>query len=604
MSITTESSNSFLPNLPGYRSREIKKGPKKSFFKLVNGQVIQKEDYLPPLGSSGEDDGGSLASVGSPSKTKRLYLDDIGKILNFQAYFEELPDNGDPVRIRKCNIYFYLEDKTLKVVEKPQINSGVSQGTLVRKSEINKPSGLPFSPEDFQIGSQVVIYGRTYKIVDCDAATRNYLKNSLNIDLTNSGEVPIDSYQTYRSSLQAGPSDDWSKYHNKKNDNKTYIEALLGHSVDNKGREGFNRFGNKTVKFRCVWDNTANLYGDVLEFCLSYYLSDDTIEVISIANSSVPGITKLLKRSKLPKQFFGLLGVGERYDENSFFHWSDIYIGLDIDVYGRTLRVIDADPTTRDFYENVDMPLDPAIILPTPVVVVHKREIPPPTNFGSEEDSLRSCAGPLMPGPAPAKKLGENKVLAFFATLKSGGIDDKGRRFVVSYYLVDQTIKITEPPIRNSGFTGGVFLSRREIKNTDGELITEKDLFVGTDVRILKHIFHLYDANEATFRWMEDKGLPRSSFYVILDKIRPYAIEHATNGILTSLFQQEEPSPGQATIDTFRNVLMKYNLIGNSYYDVSEHELRTILRANGNRSNTFSYVKLIEQILQPTDEFK
>lgn len=45
------------------------------------------------------------------------------------------------------------------------------------------------------------------------------------------------------------------------------------------GREGFMKYGTQTLKFRCIWDNTENLYGDVLEFSMMYYLNDDTVEV-------------------------------------------------------------------------------------------------------------------------------------------------------------------------------------------------------------------------------------------------------------------------------------------------------------------------------------
>ncbi|NDD39075.1 MAG: hypothetical protein EB082_11810 [Verrucomicrobia bacterium] len=43
------------------------------------------------------------------------------------------------------------------------------------------------------------------------------------------------------------------------------------------------------------------------------------------------------------------------------------------------------------------------------------------------------------------------------------------RRFVITFYVSDGTIKVQEPPIRNSGFVGGVFLSRRAVKTPAGE---------------------------------------------------------------------------------------------------------------------------------------
>lgn len=424
--------------------------------------------------------------------------------------------------------------------------------------------------------------------------------------------APTDPHSEYRRSVEPGSADSWGKFHSKKNENKTFNEARLGHGVDNKGREGFLKFGNQTLKFRCIWDDTTHLYGDVNEFTLTYYLSDDSLEIISIPSNTTKEQTrlKLLKRSKLPKNFHSTLGLGNRPADEAFFHWSDFYVGLELEVYGRTLVIADADPNTRNFYDTTGMSLGPPITRPPPEVHVHQREVPPPTGFGSEEDSLRSVAGSLLPGPPAVKKLGENKVLSFFCSLLSGGIDDVDRRFVITYYVQDQTMKIVEPPVRNSGFAGGVFLSRRAVKSPQGDLVTERDLFVGCRLKVLKHEFLLLDTNETTLHWMEDKGFPRSNFYQILDKVRPTLYDPAVNGKLLrecQAYETSESGPDQITKEALKEIFTRYNLCGNDDGNgdyISEHELRTILRANGNKKPTFNYRKLIEQIIRPTDEFK
>jgi hypothetical protein len=80
--------------------------------------------------------------------------------LTFSGYFEE-----GSKQIRKCNIFFYLEDSSIKIVEKPQLNSGVTQGTVVRRNIILKPDGNNFSGLDFKLGEDIVIYGRPYRFV-------------------------------------------------------------------------------------------------------------------------------------------------------------------------------------------------------------------------------------------------------------------------------------------------------------------------------------------------------------------------------------------------------------------------------------------------------
>lgn len=422
--------------------------------------------------------------------------------------------------------------------------------------------------------------------------------------------VPEDPYQKFRKSLEPGLDDSWGKFHSKKNENKIFNEAKLGHTVNNKGREGFIKYGNNSLKFRCVWDDTQHLYGDVIEFTLQYYLADDTLEINSIPSALMKESNriKLLKRSKLPKDFHVIMGLGSRPPSESFFNWTDLYIGMEIDVYGRRLRIIDADSATRAYYSDNNMPLGEPILAEQPEVIVHQREIPPPTGFGSDEDSLRSVSGSLMPGPPPVKKYGENKTLSFLASLLSGGVDDVDRRFVLTYYIMDNTFKVIEPPVRNSGFTGGVFLSRRAVKKPNGELIMDKDLYVGCKLQVLMHEFQLLDTNEGTLRWMEDKDFPRSSMYAILDKIRPVLFEDASNGNLLNAFRSMETPEGgngQATRDALREVFRYYGLIRDNDPDaVSEHELITIVRAGGNTNSTFNYEKLVANIVNATDDFK
>jgi EF-hand domain-containing protein 1 len=85
-------------------------------------------------------------------------------ILHFNAYFMETTDGNREPQVRNVNIYFYVEDGSIKVVEKPQLNSGVSQGTLVLRSVIMKEGGQsPFTEEDLLIGECITIYGRHYK---------------------------------------------------------------------------------------------------------------------------------------------------------------------------------------------------------------------------------------------------------------------------------------------------------------------------------------------------------------------------------------------------------------------------------------------------------
>lgn len=41
--------------------------------------------------------------------------------------------------------------------------------------------------------------------------------------------------------------------------------------------------------------------------------------------------------------------------------------------------------------------------------------------------------------------------------------EDKGRRFILSFYLSDDMISIFEPQVRNSGIIGGKFLEKSRV---------------------------------------------------------------------------------------------------------------------------------------------
>jgi hypothetical protein len=607
-----------LPNLPGFRPHRPPKGTKTQSFTFVNGQIFMREEALPAV-EKGAAESQSIINIGAAQsgvilKKKTNKSENINITLTFQAYFEELHEKGDreELRIRKCNIYFFLENGTMAIVEKPQLNSGIPQGTLVRRGIVHKPDGSAYTPEDFRLGDEICVYGRNYKLVDCDNATRKYLRRHMQVNESSALDIPVDEYDNFRKTVQPDLSDEtWGRFNCKKNEGTKYQQAKMGCNPDaNNGREGFIRYGDKTVQFLCVWDNTGTMYGDRVQFSLIYHLCDDTVEIYSLPNKNSGGkdqFSRLLKRSQLPLFFGGLRDLQAARDQEKFYHWTDFYIGLEMDVYARTLRIVDADQSTRRFYNANGLELGDAEPEPIPKVVLQEREIPPPTAFGSEEDSLRSCFGSLMPGPPPAKKYGENKNLNFFASILSGGLDDVNRRFVITYYVSDNTVKVQEPPIRNSGFNGGVFLSRREIKNPDGTRMEPIDLYVGCQLSVLKHKFLLLEANDATLRWMEDQFYPRSSFYAILDKVRPVVMQDIRSGKFASMFQAEEKGPeeaGKFTKATLRKVFESYGLIGHNQGQLTEHELITIMRGGGNKSPYFSYTKLIEQFIRPTDEFK
>ena len=167
MSLGSSIDQSFLPNLPGFRAKQPPRTGKARHLDIVNGSTFVRDDPLPSLENYDIPEDASVCSIGNTTalRTRRKpTAQNADTTLTFQAYFEEDPVRSNPHsrQIRKCNIYFYTEDGTMKIVEKPQLNSGVSQGTLVRRAAIPKPDGSSVTEQDLVLGNKIKVYGRTY----------------------------------------------------------------------------------------------------------------------------------------------------------------------------------------------------------------------------------------------------------------------------------------------------------------------------------------------------------------------------------------------------------------------------------------------------------
>ena len=82
--------------------------------------------------------------------------------------------------------------------------------------------------------------------------------------------------------------------------------------------------------------------------------------------------------------------------------------------------------------------------------------------------------------------------------------EDVDRRFIISFYLADDTISIFEPAQKNSGIIEGPFLERRKYKNVDknNEFITPSELPVGGDIKINGYNFHILGSDEYTTKYL------------------------------------------------------------------------------------------------------
>ena len=103
--------------------------------------------------------------------------------MRFFGYFKEsvVESRLENFRIRKLIIYYFLEDRSILMVEPKQVNAGTMQGAFLNRQMVLKQDGtdMPFEPTDFRVGLDIGICGRAIRIYDCDKYTREFFEVSL-----------------------------------------------------------------------------------------------------------------------------------------------------------------------------------------------------------------------------------------------------------------------------------------------------------------------------------------------------------------------------------------------------------------------------------------
>ncbi len=106
--------------------------------------------------------------------------DDL-KVLRFYGYFKEavVESRLENCRVRKLIIFYYLEDRSIQLIEPKQTNSGCLQGIFLKRQMVIKQDGsqMPFEPTDFRVGLDLGLCGRSIRVYDCDQYTREFFEN-------------------------------------------------------------------------------------------------------------------------------------------------------------------------------------------------------------------------------------------------------------------------------------------------------------------------------------------------------------------------------------------------------------------------------------------
>jgi hypothetical protein len=129
-----------------------------------------------------------------PSSALPPFLEHDRRVLLFNAYYEEnvLQSAIEDKRVLISEIYFYVEDGTIEIIQTKQENSGIPQGVFLRRSKVPKPGSSRFYEiNDLKIGNEVMIYGRKFHIVSCNGSTKEYVMNCHGWDSKDVEQLPL-----------------------------------------------------------------------------------------------------------------------------------------------------------------------------------------------------------------------------------------------------------------------------------------------------------------------------------------------------------------------------------------------------------------------------
>ena len=143
---------------------------------------------------------------------------------------------------------------------------------------------------DLNLSFNLNVYGRIFRIVDCDQFTKDFYSNEGKA-LNSPEQFPEDPFKHTRAmiNMKQTPPDQAEL--------KNYIEVQLKGGRPNKNLKSFLENDRKVLSFNILWEDRSYDGGDK-HYILNYFLSDNSIEVkeINQANTGRFPFPMLLKR--------------------------------------------------------------------------------------------------------------------------------------------------------------------------------------------------------------------------------------------------------------------------------------------------------------------
>eukprot|EP01063_Lacrimia_lanifica_P038363 TRINITY_DN8147_c0_g2_i1.p1 TRINITY_DN8147_c0_g2~~TRINITY_DN8147_c0_g2_i1.p1 ORF type:complete len:812 (+),score=300.90 TRINITY_DN8147_c0_g2_i1:81-2438(+) len=522
------------------------------------------------------------------------------KVLRFKAYFREGVHESrlETLRHRQCLLYYFLEDDSAAVVEPRTQNSGMNQGTIVKRHKIPLADKTPLKYTHLRLGSNITLYGKNFRIYDCDSFTREYC-TQVNHDLGEAEPAPFDEKNMTTGSF-AGKS---RGAHQIKVADKlsTGQTGAAGGSTATRQEvlqtTQFLRNDRKVLRFKAIWDEFHHIGANRRAFNLYYFLSDDCIEIIEMLphNSGRDPFPSFIRRRKCPKKEKTTTVLDLKAEVDTYTD-ADLYLGAELTICGKRFLLCDCDAFTREFlteeHGRCGPELEP-IDYEIPAKQVKKAPPPPHNGFGDEEDSLRSCKQLATTCPVKdiRKFVEEGDQCVRFSMERCGEADrpaDRLRKFVLTYYISDDTLSIFEAVARNSGVLGGRFLQRQRVKGNTNPA----NFYVGAQVTISHTKFRVTATDERSLNYMEyhSKTFLKSNLNLVMAKLWAMATSKRTG-----LGDWLRGAEGEVTYEGLLERCQKLGL------PVVEQEVITVMRYISTRCHGgFSYKDFESLLMKST----
>jgi len=518
-------------------------------------------------------------------------------VLRFSGFFKEavVEANLENYRIRKVQIYYYLEDDTCHIIEPRQDNSGIPQGQLVRRHRFPAPGGGYIKPEDLQIGGTLHIYGKAIVVTDCDAFTRDYYQQA-GMELAPPVDGEADPFMQTREAMKVAKATQPRTYE------KLYREVMLGGGHVNADMQQFLENDKKVLRFFAVMDDLSTPQFERRPFLILFFLADDQLEIRELypLNCGRDNFPIFFRKGRMPIGEYKVDGPQSRPRKKSeYVHGHDFAVGMDVTLLGNYhFFIYDADGFTRQYFrEELNVELEEKVPVELPERAVPRAKTPDYTGYGSQDDSMASVTH-LIPKP-PRKDFNklyhhDGKILRFKARFANPKPEDNDRVFVISFDLADDTLSIHEPPQRNLGIVTGKFLEKNvHMNQVTGDLFKPGDLAPGSLIKVYNQEFEILDMDDYTAKMFADPGARHQGFDLeaVMQKLRESMRQQYP--LVRDIFRRfDGDHDGVITLAEFRTALRKFG------FQLSDEEVVQIMRHfDSRRDGQVSYNEFCDMLL-------